>query len=160
MQFLITQGNWACGADISLDWVIIEKPAAADRLLVHQNWLIIWELFRPQELFEGQWFHQNLICEWNNFCIDSVSCCVFQFVLGFSIVIHSPVTYGDYVYPGWAIGVGWIFALCSLIPLPLNAGIKIYNETGPFMQVSIRLWIILGSPLRMIPIPIYSSDYS
>ena len=65
--------------------------------------------------------------------------CVFvfrQFILGFSVVSHSPVTYGDYVYPGWAIGVGWVFALCSMIPLPLIMLIKLSQADGTLVEVS------------------------
>ncbi|KAK2183055.1 hypothetical protein NP493_325g02070 [Ridgeia piscesae] len=52
------------------------------------------------------------------------------FVLLFSIVIHTPVTYGEYVYPSWAIAIGWLFALCSIIPLPSMALYKVWNEKG------------------------------
>ena len=61
-----------------------------------------------------------------------------QFVLGFSIIIHSPVTYGSYTYPDWAIGVGWVYALVSLVPLPLIAGIKVLQAEGPIFKVKIR----------------------
>ena len=61
---------------------------------------------------------------------------LFQFVLMFSIIIHTPVTYGTYIYPGWAIAIGWLFALCSIIPLPSVAIYKVMHETGPIRQVS------------------------
>lgn len=59
---------------------------------------------------------------------------IILFVLGFSIVIHTPVTYGDYQYPGWAVGIGWIYALVSMIPLPLIAIIKISQEKGSLVN--------------------------
>jgi len=59
---------------------------------------------------------------------------VIVFVLGFSIVIHTPVTYGDYEYPNWAIGIGWIYALVSIVPLPLIAIIKICQEKGSLVS--------------------------
>jgi solute carrier family 6 amino acid transporter-like protein 5/7/9/14 len=59
---------------------------------------------------------------------------VIMFVLMFSIINHMPVTYGDYEYPNWSIGVGWIFALCSLIPLPAVAIFKILTTPGPIIQ--------------------------
>ena len=49
--------------------------------------------------------------------------------------MHKPVTYGTYEYPGWAIGVGWIFALCSVVPLPVIAIVEMYREEGPMKQV-------------------------
>lgn len=56
------------------------------------------------------------------------------FVLGFSITTLQPVTYGDYHYPEWAIGVGWIFALCSMVPVPVVAIIYIAREKGTLIE--------------------------
>ena len=61
--------------------------------------------------------------------------CAFQFILAFTIIIHTPVTYGDYVYPGWAIGIGWIFALCSIVPLPVIAVMKLLQAEGTLWEV-------------------------
>ena len=74
-------------------------------------------------------------CAYWKYMWSYVTPALIMFVLGFSIVIHSPVTYGDYNYPGWAIGIGWIFALASLVPVPILAIIG-YNkiQTGSFFQ--------------------------
>ena len=64
--------------------------------------------------------------------------CVFprlQFVFIFTAVLHSPVTYGDYQYPPWAIGLGWVFAICSIVPLPGFAIYSLLTTRGPLMQV-------------------------
>lgn len=53
----------------------------------------------------------------------------------FSIVQHTPVTYGDYVYPGWAVGVGWLFAICSMVPLPVLALVRILKAKGSLHKV-------------------------
>jgi len=72
---------------------------------------------------------------WWKACWSVITPGLILFVLFFSIIIHKPVTYGeDYSYPGWAIGIGWIFALCSLIPLPSIAIYKIWKEEGPIFQ--------------------------
>ena len=68
----------------------------------------------------------------------------FQFVLGFSIVIHTPVSYGDYEYPGWAIGVGWIFALASIVPVPILAIIG-YNQVQGCSVISVSVFFIYSS---------------
>jgi len=52
-----------------------------------------------------------------------------------NIVQHTPVTYGKYIYPGWAIGLGWLFALCSIIPLPICIIIKLAKQQGPMKKV-------------------------
>ena len=59
-------------------------------------------------------------------------------MLIFSIAIHTPVTYGDYEYPGWAIGCGWIFALCSIVPLPVLAILEMSKRKGTIIQVSLK----------------------
>ena len=61
-----------------------------------------------------------------------------QFIFLFSVISHTPVTYGDYSYPGWAVGVGWVFALCSMVPLPTITAIKIARAEGPLLQVSLE----------------------
>lgn len=37
---------------------------------------------------------------------------------------------GEYAYPDWAIGIGWIFASCSIAPIPIFAIIAIINAKG------------------------------
>lgn len=46
-----------------------------------------------------------------------------------------PVSYGDYQYPLWAIGIGWIVALASVLPTPINVTYKILKAQGSFIQV-------------------------
>ena len=60
---------------------------------------------------------------------------MFQFILLLALIQHTPVTYGDYTYPTWAVVVGWAFALCSILPLPLIAIIKLVKLKGPFFKV-------------------------
>ena len=48
----------------------------------------------------------------------------------FTVVMLQPVTYGSYSYPAWAIGIGWVLALCSLVPIPVNAIVKVIQGHG------------------------------
>ena len=50
-----------------------------------------------------------------------------------------PVTYGDYIYPDWAIVVGWLLATVSMFPIPFMACYQIYYGSGSLTQVSIYL---------------------
>jgi len=73
-------------------------------------------------------------CIWWKICWCAITPATILFVLSFSIATLSPVTYGDYTYPDWAIGVGWVFALCSIVPLPVVAGVYIYMNDGPILE--------------------------
>uniref|UniRef100_A0A3B5R9M7 Transporter n=1 Tax=Xiphophorus maculatus TaxID=8083 RepID=A0A3B5R9M7_XIPMA len=42
-------------------------------------------------------------------------------ILIFSVIQFKPARYGDYVFPPWAQGVGWVIALASIIWIPLGA---------------------------------------
>ncbi|XP_059150795.1 sodium- and chloride-dependent glycine transporter 1-like isoform X2 [Physella acuta] len=57
------------------------------------------------------------------------------FIYSFSVSQLEPVSYGTYVYPAWAIVIGWSFGVCSLIPLPLVACYSVWKEpTGTVWQ--------------------------
>ncbi|KAL3862151.1 hypothetical protein ACJMK2_008139 [Sinanodonta woodiana] len=55
-------------------------------------------------------------------------------VWGFNLASLQPVTYGDTTYPPWAIGIGWIVALVSCIPLPVGILAQIKSVSGSFLQ--------------------------
>ncbi|KAG7174340.1 Sodium- and chloride-dependent GABA transporter ine-like [Homarus americanus] len=50
----------------------------------------------------------------------------------FSMVDYKQPTYnkGEYIYPDWAIGVGWIIATLSIAPIPIFAIIAIIKAKG------------------------------
>ncbi|VDI73287.1 solute carrier family 6 (neurotransmitter transporter, amino acid) member 5/7/9/14 [Mytilus galloprovincialis] len=56
------------------------------------------------------------------------------FVWIFSLVQHSPVTYGDQTYPKWSIGIGWTIALISLVPIPVGMGYTLMKEKGNIFE--------------------------
>ena len=56
-----------------------------------------------------------------------------QFLFVFSVVNSSPVSLGDYVYPGWADGVGWLLFAVAVLMIPLIAvieAVKICRENA------------------------------
>ena len=74
-------------------------------------------------------------------------------MLIFSIVIHTPVTYGVYSYPSWAVGVGWVFALCSMLPLPIIFIRTMLQAKGSILQVSegnLGVWCGVGVGLVLV----------
>jgi len=56
------------------------------------------------------------------------------FILLFTFINHTPVTYNDIPYPSWAIALGWMLALASIVPIPLIAIIQLANAKGTFKQ--------------------------
>lgn len=55
----------------------------------------------------------------------------------FSLVKYVPLTYNKmYVYPTWAIGLGWSLALSSMVCVPLVMVIRFCQTEGPFLVVS------------------------
>uniref|UniRef100_G1LS39 Transporter n=1 Tax=Ailuropoda melanoleuca TaxID=9646 RepID=G1LS39_AILME len=58
--------------------------------------------------------------------------CVGCFI--FSLVKYVPLTYNKvYVYPTWAIGLGWSLALSSMMCVPLVMVIRLCQTEGPFL---------------------------
>ncbi|XP_029375711.1 sodium- and chloride-dependent GABA transporter ine [Echeneis naucrates] len=55
-------------------------------------------------------------------------------ILIFSIIQFKPARYGDYVFPPWAQGVGWLIALASIIWIPLGAIHTFWVLPGSLMQ--------------------------
>ncbi|XP_061474412.1 sodium- and chloride-dependent taurine transporter isoform X2 [Rhineura floridana] len=59
--------------------------------------------------------------------------CVGCFV--FSLAKYTPLTYNKmYIYPEWAIGLGWILALSSMICIPLVMVIRIMQSDGSLIE--------------------------
>uniref|UniRef100_A0A3B3ZWM0 Transporter n=1 Tax=Periophthalmus magnuspinnatus TaxID=409849 RepID=A0A3B3ZWM0_9GOBI len=56
-------------------------------------------------------------------------------ILVFSVIQFKPARYGDYTFPSWAQGVGWVIALASIIWIPLGAVHTLWVLSGSFIQV-------------------------
>ncbi|XP_022247642.1 sodium- and chloride-dependent GABA transporter 2-like [Limulus polyphemus] len=53
----------------------------------------------------------------------------------FSIVTYDPLTYNVYYqYPKWAIAIGWLLALTSMVCIPSYAIFKFFSTPGTFLQ--------------------------
>jgi len=49
----------------------------------------------------------------------------------FSVVNHSPVSLGDYVYPSWADGIGWLMFAVTVALIPFFAvvqAVKVHRD--------------------------------
>ena len=61
----------------------------------------------------------------------------FQMMFIFAVITHTRITYEEYEYPDWAIGIGWYLCILTLLPIPVYAITLICFEKGSLKQVSI-----------------------
>ncbi|KAK7068348.1 hypothetical protein SK128_002873, partial [Halocaridina rubra] len=55
-------------------------------------------------------------------------------ILVFTWIDLKPASYGDYEFPAWANGVGWLLSFSSVILIPAVAVYKIIREKGTFVE--------------------------
>ncbi|XP_036593338.1 sodium- and chloride-dependent taurine transporter [Trichosurus vulpecula] len=98
---------------IAISWVF-----GADRLYDRIEEMIG---YRPSPWMKWSW------------CAITPILCVGCFI--FSLVEHTPLTYNkEYVYPEWAIGLGWCLALSSMLCIPLMVVIRIAQSSGSLIE--------------------------
>lgn len=67
-----------------------------------------------------------------------------QFILIFTVIQYKPITYNDYVYPGWSLAIGFCMAMSSVICIPIYALYKISRSPGAtFREVQYLLQLVL-----------------
>lgn len=55
----------------------------------------------------------------------------------FNLIQFTPVSYGTYKYPSWAVVVGWMIGFASVIPIPLYIIKDLWAAEGTLLQVCI-----------------------
>lgn len=86
-------------------------------------------LYRDLEMMMGK-----TPSRWWKICWCFITPIIMLTMLVYSSVSMAPPTYGDYVYPGWAIGLGWIVAMCSIVPIPVVALCRIAKAEGTLSE--------------------------
>lgn len=63
----------------------------------------------------------------------------FQFVFVFNLIQYKPLEFGDYIYPMWSNGIGWILSLVPIIFITTIAITKILKapKEMSIMEVNI-----------------------
>ncbi|XP_074138978.1 sodium- and chloride-dependent taurine transporter [Sminthopsis crassicaudata] len=77
-------------------------------------------------------YRPNPWMKWS-WCVITPILCTGCFI--FSLAEHTPLTYNkEYVYPSWAIGLGWVLALSSMLCIPLVVVIRIFQSQGTLLE--------------------------
>lgn len=63
-------------------------------------------------------------------CISLSFSLLSQFILVFTVIQYRPISYNTYVYPTWAITIGFLMALSSVICIPIYAVYCILRSEG------------------------------
>lgn len=63
-------------------------------------------------------------------CWRFVSPTIIFFILIFTVIQYRPITYNHYQYPGWAVAIGFLMALSSVICIPLYALFQLCRTDG------------------------------
>uniref|UniRef100_A0A8C3FAW8 Sodium- and chloride-dependent glycine transporter 1 n=1 Tax=Chrysemys picta bellii TaxID=8478 RepID=A0A8C3FAW8_CHRPI len=63
-------------------------------------------------------------------CCPPPHFCAPQFILVFTVIQYRPIAYNTYVYPPWAISIGFLMALSSVLCIPLYAVYKLCRAEG------------------------------
>ncbi|CAL9689121.1 unnamed protein product [Knipowitschia caucasica] len=71
-------------------------------------------------------------------CWRFISPVIISFILIFTVIQYKPITYNDYVYPGWSLGIGFCMALSSVICIPIYALYKISRSPGATFKERLR----------------------
>ncbi|KAJ7380047.1 hypothetical protein OS493_010754 [Desmophyllum pertusum] len=65
-------------------------------------------------------------------CFFAPMFCLFIFI--FHFVTYKPLSYGEYVYPGWGQAIGWLLTLTSLSLIPGVMIYKLVKTTGTIKE--------------------------
>ncbi|CAN0204890.1 unnamed protein product [Bubo scandiacus] len=63
-------------------------------------------------------------------CWRFISPAIIFFILVFTVIQYQPISYNDYIYPTWAISIGFLMALSSVICIPIYAIYKVCCSEG------------------------------
>ena len=70
-----------------------------------------------------------------------------QAIMVFNWIDYEPVMYGDYVFPGWAEGLGWCLASLSLICIPFGM-VKAITEAKGSTLVKVSFTCTVSSRIH------------
>ncbi|XP_062995986.1 sodium- and chloride-dependent glycine transporter 1 isoform X1 [Elgaria multicarinata webbii] len=63
-------------------------------------------------------------------CWRFISPAIIFFILVFTVIQYRPISYNKYVYPAWAITIGFLMALSSVVCIPIYAVFRVLRSEG------------------------------
>ncbi|XP_074858275.1 sodium- and chloride-dependent glycine transporter 1 isoform X2 [Carettochelys insculpta] len=71
-------------------------------------------------------------------CWRFFSPAIIFFILVFTVIQYRPIAYNAYVYPPWAVGIGFLMALSSVLCIPLYAAYRLCRAPGATLLQRLR----------------------
>ncbi|XP_056018102.1 sodium- and chloride-dependent glycine transporter 1-like isoform X2 [Ostrea edulis] len=123
--YVLTLIDWYCTSVSVMLLALIEVTSLAwcygvDRIYKDLEMMIG---YRPNPVWKIMWL-----------CISPLVVLLIWIV---SLVRYSPVTYGEYKYPTYAVGIGWLIAISSLVSIPVGIISTLLNtgdNSEPLLQ--------------------------
>ncbi|KAL9966639.1 hypothetical protein ACROYT_G024747 [Oculina patagonica] len=113
-------------------------------------WVGLFESVAIGWIYGGKRFYDDMesmlgfrINPWTRWCWKYITPLFCLGIFIFSLVSYSPLEYGDYEYPDWGHGIGWIMALSSILFIPILMIYKLATTPGSFQE----RWTILTTPI-------------
>ncbi|XP_048247388.1 sodium- and chloride-dependent GABA transporter 3-like [Haliotis rufescens] len=73
-----------------------------------------------------------------SFCLRYISPPLLLAVFGFSLYSYRPPRYGEYTFPDWATGLGWIISFASILPFPILFIWTVYQTHGDTIKEKLQ----------------------
>ncbi|XP_028589562.2 sodium- and chloride-dependent glycine transporter 1 isoform X1 [Podarcis muralis] len=71
-------------------------------------------------------------------CWRFISPVIIFFILVFTVIQYRPISYNTYVYPTWAISIGFLMALSSVICIPIYAVFCVLRSEGDTLMQRLK----------------------
>nr|XP_034980077.1 sodium- and chloride-dependent glycine transporter 1 [Zootoca vivipara] len=71
-------------------------------------------------------------------CWRFISPVIIFFILVFTVIQYRPISYNTYVYPTWAISIGFLMALSSVICIPIYAVFCVMRSEGDSLMQRLK----------------------
>ncbi|XP_067649872.1 sodium- and chloride-dependent glycine transporter 1-like [Haliotis asinina] len=72
------------------------------------------------------------------FSLKFISPALLLIIFCYSLYSYRPPKYGDYIYPSWATGFGWMISIGSLLPLPVVFIWTVYKTDGNSIREKLK----------------------
>ncbi|XP_046562023.1 sodium- and chloride-dependent GABA transporter 3-like [Haliotis rubra] len=83
------------------------------------------------------------------FSLKFISPGLLLIIFCYSLYSYRPPNYGDYIYPTWATGLGWMISFASILPLPVVFIWTVYKTEGHTVKEKLKNSMEPGTHWRL-----------